>query len=59
MKTPKEVFSARLDSRLIEQARISGVDLPSLFEAAIANLFKEKKCPYCGEYKKHKWEKKR
>jgi len=53
----KPVSSFRIDKRLLDEVKKTGIDIPKFFEASLAKLLKEKKCPYCGVYKKHKWEK--
>jgi post-segregation antitoxin (ccd killing protein) len=47
----KPVYSFRLDKKLVEEAKKSGVNISSFLEASLAKLVKEKKCPYCGERK--------
>ena len=37
----------RLDESLLEEAKKKGLDLTRLIEAAIADVLKENKCPYC------------
>ncbi len=50
----KPTVSFRLDPHLIKEAKISGINLAAYIEACLARLMREKKCPYCGEYKQRK-----
>lgn len=54
----KPATSVRLDPYLVEEARKAGIPLSELFEAALAKVLKDKKCPYCGQRRKPKWIKK-
>ena len=44
-KPPK---SFRLDPKLIERCKRVKLDLPKMFEAAMAKALKDKICPYCN-----------
>jgi len=50
----KPVRSFRLDPSLIANAEKLGINLTDFFEAALAKVVKEKKCPYCGSGLKKK-----
>lgn len=45
-KPPK---SFRIDPELIDKAIKAGLPIVEIFEAALANALKTKKCPYCGQ----------
>jgi len=47
----KPVSSFRIDKKLLEEAKKTGVNVTHFIEASLAKLLKERKCPYCGEYK--------
>lgn len=52
LKMSKPVKAFRLDEKLVDKAKAAGIDLPNLFEAAMAKALKVKQCPYCGHKNK-------
>lgn len=49
MKKPKPVAAFRLDPRLVEEVRSSGINLAYIIEASLAKVLKFRKCPYCDQ----------
>lgn len=53
MMKPNKSF--RIDPKLIEKANKIDLPIVEIFEAALASVLKENKCPYCNqEIKKQK-----